>query len=117
MKKPRLFLYVVYLLFISLSFAFILFTDELFDEFGIQKTLNFLRGWSIFGLCLFLFSILAGNYMLRRSRKISEKLEKENEHLKAKIYDMEEKNREVDNSLKSFENSLNPKNKPGKEGL
>lgn len=109
MKRSKIFLYVIYLLFIGLSFVFIFFTNRMFDEWGIQKTLNFLKYWAMFGLGLFLLEILVENIALgRRKNKIS-RLEKENESLKAKIYDLEEKDRAVDQSIKAFEGSLKPK--------
>lgn len=109
MKKPKIFLYILYLLFIGLSIAFILYTDRLFDELGIQKTLRFLKNWAVFGLALFLISILVENLSLRNRRKEISRLKKENEALKAKIYDLEEKDRKVDQSIKAFEGSLKPK--------
>lgn len=115
MKKPKAFLYIIYLLFIGLSLVFIFFTDSIFDQFGIQKTLNFLQYWAIFGIVLFLFEIIYSNMSLRNKRSENNRLRKENESLKARIYDIEAKDREVDESMKSFGNSLKtkPENKSG----
>lgn len=87
-----------------------LYTDKLFDELGIQRTLNFFKNWAIFGLVLFLLELLVGSLSLHNRRKDINRLEKEIEALKAKIYDMEEKDRAVDQSIKAFEGSLKPKN-------
>lgn len=115
MKKPKAFLYIIYLLFIGLSLVFIFFTDSIFDQFGIQKTLNFLQYWAIFGIVLFLFEIIYSNMSLQSRRSENNRLKKENESLKARIYDIEAKDREVDESMKSFGNSLKtkPENKSG----
>lgn len=109
MKNPKSLLFIIYLLFIGISLIFIFFTDAIFDQIGIQKTLNFLKYWAIFGLILFFLEILISNFALKRRRKEIDKLQKENNSLKAKIYDMENSERDVDKSLKSFGNSLKPK--------
>ncbi len=117
MKNPKALFYLVYFLFIGISLVFVFFTDAIFEQIGIQKTLNFLRYWAIFGLALFLLEILNSRLALKRKRKEIARLQKDNDSLKAKIYDMEEKDREVDQSLKSFGNSLKskPKDNPGKD--
>lgn len=115
MKKPKAFLYVLYLLFIGISLVFIFFTEKIFDQVGIQKTLHFLQYWAIFGLALFLFEIIYSNMSLQNRKRENNKLRKENESLKATIYDLEAKDREVDQSMKSFGDSLKtrPESKSG----
>lgn len=109
MKKPKAFLYIIYLLFIGISLLFIFFTDAIFDQVGIQKTLDFLQYWAIFGLVLFLFEIIYSNMSLQNRKSENNRLRKENESLKARIYDIEARDREVDESMKSFGNSLKTK--------
>lgn len=106
MKNSKSLLFIIYLLFIGISLIFIFFTDAIFDQIGIQKTLDFLKYWAVFGLILFLFQILISNFSLQNRRKEIDKLQKENNSLKAKIYDIENRDRDLDKSLKSFGNSL-----------
>lgn len=59
-------------------------------------------------LILFLITILERqNY----HRKIS-RLEAEKDNIKAKVYDMQRRNDEIDESIKSFEKSVEGQNKP-----
>lgn len=119
MKNPKAFFYLIYFLFIGISLVFIFFTDAIFEQMGIQRTLNFLKYWAIFGIILFLVEILSSNLALKRKRKEIAKVQNDNASLKAKIYDMEEKEREVDQSLKSFGNSLKskPTDNPEKDSI
>lgn len=119
MKNPKTFFYLIYFLFIGISLVFIFFTDAIFEQIGIQKTLNFLKYWALFGLALFLVEILNSNLALKSKRKEISRLKKDNESLKARIYDIEEKDREVDQSLKSFGDSLKskPEEKPGSDQI
>lgn len=119
MKNPKAIFYLIYSLFIGISLIFIFFTDAIFEQMGIQSTLNFLRYWAIFGLVLFAIEILNSNLALKSKRKQIGRLQKDNESLKAKIYDIEERDREVDKSLKSFGNSLKskPEDNPKKDSI
>ena len=102
-------LYISYIIYIIVSFGFILFTDSLFDQVGIQNTIDFLKYWSAFGLFLFLIEIVSENVFLKKRQNEIKRLKKENETLKAKIYDIEEKDREIDSSINAFEKSLKSK--------
>ncbi len=119
MKNPKAFFYLVYFLFIGISLVFVFFTEAIFNQMGIQKTLNFLRYWAVFGLALFLIEILNSNLALKRKRKEIARLNNDNASLKAKIYDMDEREKEVDQSLKSFGSTLKskPEDDPGKDSI
>src|SRR5690606_25023029 len=106
MKNPKAFFYLVYFLFIGISLVFVFFIEAIFNQMGIQKTLNFLRYWAVFGLALFLIEILNSNLALKRKRKEIARLNNDNASLKAKIYDMDEREKEVEQSLKSFGSTL-----------
>ena len=108
MKSVKTFFYVICLLYIGASFVFIFFHDQIFDLFD-RSVLSFLKIWMVVGLALFLLEILWENLTLSSRKREANKLKKDIESLKAKIYDMEEKEREHDKALKSFENSLKPK--------
>ena len=119
MKNPKAFFYLIYFLFIGISLVFVFFTDAIFNQMGIQKTLNFLRYWAVFGLALFLIEILNSNLALKRKRKEIARLNNDNASLKAKIYDMDEREKEVDQSLKSFGSTLKskPEDDPRKDSV
>lgn len=108
MKSAKTVFYVICLLYIGASFIFIFFHDKIFDLFD-RRTLNFLKIWMIAGLVIFLLEIIWENLALSSRRREANRLKKEIETLKAKIYDMEEKERGNDKALKSFESSLKPK--------
>ncbi len=108
MKSAKTFFYVICLLYIATSFVFIFFHDRIFDLFD-RSTLNFLKIWAVVGLVIFLLEIIWESLTLSNRRREANKLRKEIESLKAKIYDMEEKEREDEKAMKSFESSLKPK--------
>lgn len=108
MKSVKTFFYVICLLYIATSFVFIFFHERVFDLFD-RSTLNFLKIWAVAGLVIFLLEIIWGSLTLGNRKREANKLKKDIESLKAKIYDMEEKDRENEKALKAFENSLKPK--------
>lgn len=108
MKSVKTFFYVFCLLYIATSVAFAFFHESIFDLFD-RSTLNFLKIWAVCGLAIFLVEIFWGSLTLNSRKREANKLRKDIESLKAKIYDLEEKEREHEKALKSFENSLKPK--------
>lgn len=108
MKNAKTFFYIICLLYIAASFVFIFFHERIFDLFD-RSTLDFLKIWAVAGLVIFLLEIVWGNVTLSNRKREANKLKKDIESLKAKIYDMEEKERGNEKALKAFENSLKPK--------
>lgn len=66
---------------------------------------------TVTGAVLFVIIFLMGLADRRFYTRKIEKLEAEKDKIKAKVYDMQRRNEEIDDSLKSFEESLDKKDK------
>ena len=108
MKSAKTFFYIISLLYIATSFVFVFLHERILDLFD-QRVLNFLKIWIVVGLAFFLMEIIWEKLSLNSRRREANRLQKEIASLKAKMYDMEEKERENEKALKSFESSLKSK--------
>ncbi len=66
---------------------------------------------TIIGFVLFLTFFLMGLADRSYSQKKIARLEAEKDKIKAKVYDMQRRNEEIDDSIKSFEKSVEKKDK------
>ena len=70
---------------------------------------------TIVGFVLFMTLFLMGLADRRYYQRKIAKLEVEKDQIKAKVYDMQKRNEEIDDSIKSFEESIEKKDKDKKE--
>jgi len=66
---------------------------------------------TIVGFLLFVTIFLMGLADRRHYQKKIARLEAEKDQIKAKVYDMQKRNEEIDDSIKSFEESIDKKDK------
>lgn len=112
MRKFKVVLYSIYFLFLVASLLFALFTEKMFDQFGMLKFLRFLETWAVIGMVLFALEWVIENLHIKRLKSRNIKLEKEKEALKVRLFDMEEEKREKNKSLKTSGDTLEKKPDP-----
>lgn len=111
MKRFKTIFYVVYFLFLLVTLGFVFYLDTMFDRFGMMNFLDFLQYWAFFGILLYIGEWTLENVHIRRLKTRIRRLEKDNLNLKAKLFDEEEEKKGIDRSLKSFEDSIDKKDK------
>lgn len=112
MKKFKIAFYIICFLFLAISVLFALFTERMFDQFGMLKFLRFLEIWAWIGMGLFALEWIIENLNSKKLKNRIFKLEKEKEMLKVRLFDMEEEKRKSDQALKPRDPS---REKPGNE--
>lgn len=113
MKKFKIVIYTIFFLFLVASVLFALFTERMFDQFGMLKFLRFLEIWAWVGMGLFVLEWIVENLHVKRLKGKNSKLEREKETLKVRLFDLEEEKR--GKSLKNVDDSLKKKPDSGKD--
>lgn len=107
MKPFRLTLFLI-LLFYHAIFAGVALNGEYSWITNNPQTVLWI---TLIGLFLFITIFLMAIYDRRNYRKKIAKLEVEKDQIKAKVFDMQRRNEEIDDSIKSFESSIDKKDK------
>ncbi|MEK6479126.1 hypothetical protein WJR50_16380 [Catalinimonas sp. 4WD22] len=81
----------------------------------VSTNLQTVQWITIAGLVLFLILLLITILERQNYQRRIHRLEAEKDNIKAKVYDMQRRNEEIDDSIKSFEQSVEGKNKPKNE--
>ena len=107
MKPLRLALFFILLIFHLIVVILSLnFTQSLADSI-VRNPLAF-RFLALFGLIVFLITFAFVWFDRRAARRKIEKLEAEKNTIKAEVFDMRKREREIDQEIDSFEKSLSP---------
>jgi membrane protein insertase Oxa1/YidC/SpoIIIJ len=107
MKPLRLTIFLLLLLYHAIFVGIALNGDWTWISTNTQTVV-----WiTIIGFVLFLTIFLMGLADRRAYQKKIAKLEVEKDQIKAKVYDIQRRNEEIDDSIKSFEDSLEKKDK------
>ena len=99
MKKPKLIFYLIFGLFHLLTFLATLYLDTQSENLGflfkIQKYIPLMKYWALVGLVLIIIDMVIASFSQRTHQRGLEALEKENNTLKAKMFDLQEAGRET----------------------
>ena len=99
MKKPKLIFYLIFGLFHLLTFLSTLYLDTQSENLGflfkIQKYIPMMKYWALLGLVLIIIDMVMASISQRTHNKSLEVLQKENNTLKAKMFDLQEAGRET----------------------
>jgi hypothetical protein len=91
------FLYVIYTLLFVATIGMVLYNESLEATFGQPTMYTFWMFWSLLGFSLLMLESVFENIHLWSVKRGTNRLERENTQLKAKLYDLEAGNR--DNSV------------------
>lgn len=99
MKKPKLIFYLIFGIFHLFTFLSTLYLDTQSENLGflfkIQKYIPLMKYWALLGLVLIIIDMVMASFSQRTHQKDLEALEKENNTLKAKMFDLQEARRET----------------------
>ena len=90
MNQKRLFLYLGFAVYQVSAFVFTIMVDGHLDLLGLLKFIPWFKFISFLGLILFITDVVWFWLDKRANKKRQAELEKENNALKAKIYDFQE---------------------------
>ena len=90
MNQKRLFLYLGFALYQIGAFIFTIMVDGHLDLLGLLKFIPWFKYVTFLGLIFFIVDVIWYLLDRRANRKLQSDLEKENNVLKAKIYDFQE---------------------------
>lgn len=88
------FLYVIYTLLFVATIGMVLYNESLEATFGQPTMYTFWMFWSLLGFSLLMLESVFENIHLWSIKRGTNRLERENTQLKAKLYDMEAGNRD-----------------------
>lgn len=88
------FLYVIYTLLFVATIGMVLYNESLEATFGQPTMYTFWMFWSLLGFSLLMLESVFENIHLWSVKRGTNRLERENTQLKAKLYDMEAGNRD-----------------------
>ncbi|MEM6842111.1 MAG: hypothetical protein AAF944_10930 [Bacteroidota bacterium] len=108
MKPIRLFFYVVLIFFHLALVAFAFSLDESVAQ-GLAESASTIRTITLIGLAMFLIVFAWAMFDRQRYQSKIAKLEAEKNEIKAQVYDMKRREDQIDEEIKSFESSLEPK--------
>lgn len=123
MKKVRTVLVVLSAIYVVLTIIFLLNDDSLFNNFNLLSLIDYLQAWIVVGLVLLTAVIVVGTLYIRSLKKRYDKLEKEHNLVKSRVYEIEEERKaeiarqkeeeeETERKLKAFNVSLKNRNSP-----
>jgi hypothetical protein len=105
MKSFKKFFYSLYFLYLA-GTIFLAFRYEHYLNNNMFGFLSFLQWWAAIGLFLYIAEWIVENIHLRLLKNKISSLEKEKDALKVKMYDMETRPQEIDESIRAFKKSL-----------
>ncbi|MEO0331863.1 MAG: hypothetical protein AAF223_09275 [Bacteroidota bacterium] len=108
MKPIRLFFYVLLIFFHLALVAFAFSLDDSVAQ-SLAESAGTIRTITLIGLAMFLIVFAWAMFDRRHYQSKIAKLEAEKNEIKAQVYDMKQREDQIDEEIKSFESSLEPK--------
>jgi hypothetical protein len=123
MKKFKKVFYPLYFVFLAVQVFMLIYVtyypDQMFGFYlrNINRIIGMLQSYLIFGFLVLVIEWVSENLHIKILKNKIKDLENENNALKARYYDEEEKKKQIDSSLQAFGESLERKktNKPDAE--
>lgn len=126
MKKIRTVLVALSGLYVLLTIIFLLNDESLFNNFNLLKLIDYLQAWILVGLVLLTAVIIAGSLYIRGLKGRYNKLEKEHNSVKGRVFEIEEERKaeiarqkaeeeETERKLEAFNSSLKGKDRNERE--
>lgn len=126
MKKVRIVLVALSALYVLLTIIFLLNDESLFNNFNLLKLIDYLQAWILVGLVLLTAVIIAGSLYIRGLKSRYNKLEKEHNSVKGRVFEIEEERKaeiarqkaeeeETERKLEAFNSSLKGKGRNERE--
>ena len=117
MKKVRTILVVLSAIYIALTIIFLLNDESLFNTFNLLTLIDYLQAWMVVGLVLLAATIIVGTLYIRSLKSRYNKLEKEHDKVKGRVFEIEEERKaelarqkaeeeETERKLEAFNSSL-----------
>ena len=126
MKKFRTALIVLSAIYIVLTIVFLLNNESMFNNFNLLKLIDYLQAWIIVGLVLLAGVIIVGSLYIRSLNSRYNKLEKEHNTVKGRVYDIEQERKaeieqrraeeeETEQKLEAFNRSIKDRDRPASD--